>query len=68
MSINVMNGCLFLSVGSWFALSYLPVRFGIIIGLWGAFLSHDEFFASLAKVVLAKLKDIDREEQRNKVR
>jgi hypothetical protein len=68
MSINVMNGCLFLSVGSWFALSYLPVRFGIVIGLWGAFLSHDEFIASLGKVVFAKLRDIDREEVKTQVR
>ena len=68
MSINVMNGCLFLSVGSWFALSYLPVRFGIVIGLWGAFLAHDEFIASLGKVVFAKLRDIDREEVKTQIR
>ena len=54
-----MNAAILCSVTSWFGLMFLPLRLGVVLGLWAAFLSQNEFFFSLGEVTLKKVSEID---------
>ena len=56
-----MNAAILCSVASWFGLTFLPLRLGVVMSIWAVFLSHNEFFYSLGEVTLKKASDIDQE-------
>ena len=59
LSLYTMNGLFFCAFGSWFSLTFLPLRLLAVFGLWLVVLYNNEFANNFGQVLLNKLKSVD---------
>ena len=59
LSLYTINGLFMCAFGSWFGLTFLPLRLLTVCGLWLVVLYQHEFTKNLLQVLLKRLKDLD---------
>ena len=59
LSVYTINGLLVCAFGSWFGLTFLPLRLLAVCGLWLGFICNNDFAKNLGLILLNRIKLID---------